>query len=297
MKHASVQFDAIGTHWDIQIHQQIGLQAWRALQKQLHARIDTFDKAYSRFRTDSLVSQMARQAGTYELPADGHKMIAFYEQLYRITHGAITPLIGQVLADSGYDAAYSFASRQLSTPLRWEAALTYTQTHITLHQPLLLDFGAAGKGYLIDIISALVGKSGIEEYVINAGGDILCHSSLHTPWSVGLENPFDTSEALGIIKVTNQSICASAGSKRTWGNFHHIIDPHTLLSPDAVAATWVVATDTMTADGIATALFFTDAAELQKQFSFAYAILYKDMSLIHSKEFTAELFTMETTPS
>jgi FAD:protein FMN transferase len=293
METVCARFEAIGTRWEIQIYQSIEQAQWKELLASIRGRIEAFDKAYSRFRNDSLITQMSTKAGKYALPADGYKMLTFYEQLYRATNGNVTPLIGQTISDAGYNAAYSFISKSPQKPPAWDDVIRYDKHTLTLSRPAMLDFGAAGKGYLVDIISSLIAKAGITSYLINAGGDIL-HYSAHTS-EIALENPFDTSEAIGIVQLGNQSLCASAGSKRKWSNFHHIIDPHTVQSPDKIAATWVIADDTMTADGVATALFFESPLALQKHFSFSYAILYADMSLEHSQDFPVKVFSMEPT--
>lgn len=284
-------FQAIGTKWAFQVRDVIANDAWESLLQRIYLRIETFDKAYSRFRADSLVTIISQKAGTHKLPPDGHTMLKLYERLYRASGGKVTPLIGQTIADAGYDAEYSLDSKTVQRPPLWEDVLVYDEDSITVKQPVLLDFGAAGKGYLVDIVAELVEKAGIGNFTIDAGGDILHRSARHDELEVGMENPLDTSEAVGIVKISNQSLCASAGSKRSWGTFHHIIDPVELESPVDVIATWVLADDTMTADGLATALFFTSPSILHKQFSFSYALLTKNMSLGYSKDFPVTVFT------
>jgi FAD:protein FMN transferase len=294
MKPAAAHFDAIGTKWDIQILEPIGGGEWTRLHADIRRRIEVFDRAYSRFRSDSLVSRAARQAGRYELPSDGYKLLKFYEHIYKATDGKVTPLIGQVMEASGYDAAYSFKKKDVQRPPLWEEILSYDKQSFTLASPAVLDFGAAGKGYLVDIVGELIEQTGRESYLINAGGDIRHRSTNDAAINVGLENPLNTSEAIGIVQLNSQSLCASAGNKRTWGEFNHIIDPSELQSPSEILASWVVASDTMTADGLATALFFAPPVDLQKQFSFSYAVLHKDMSLQSSPDFPAEIFTGKT---
>lgn len=286
----NLTFEAIGTQWNIQVHDLMADNVWRKLQAKIRHRILSFDQTYSRFRSDSLVSQMAQSAGTYELPPDGNALLHFYHDLYRITEGKVTPLIGQVMSDAGYDATYSLVAKPMNQPPTWQSVLSYDEHHITMRRSALLDFGAAGKGYLVDIIGKLLDDAGLQNYVIDAGGDILQRSVDETPLEVGLENPFDTTEAIGVAHLSNHSLCASAGSKRAWGDFHHIINPLTLQSPDDVVGTWVLADDTMTADGLATALFFTDARALSEKFSFSYALLAKDGQLSCSPSFPITLF-------
>jgi len=283
-------FEAIGTHWNIQVTDVVDNEAWVQLMECIYLRIQAFDKTYSRFRNDSLITHMSQQAGTFELPADGHQLLAFYERLYKASSGKITPLIGQVIADAGYDKTYSFQTKKLVKPPAWEDVISYTPSTITVKEPTLLDLGAAGKGYLVDIVSETLLNAGHQTYTINAGGDILHRSKSGEALPVGLENPHDPTEAIGIAQIVNQSLCASSGSKRNWGKYHHLIDPAILQSPTEIISTWVIANDTMTADGIATALFFTEPATLKKRFDFSCAILHKDMTLYHDKDFPVTVF-------
>lgn len=292
MANRHVAFQAIGTRWSIKVDDKVDNKAWMELLDRIQLRIESFDKAYSRFRSDSLVTKMSEKSGTYDLPPDGFTLLKFYERLYRATDGKVTPLIGQVVSDAGYDANYSFKSKTLRQPPRWEDVLTFNEHEINVSQPALLDFGAAGKGYLVDLVCELMMQAGIRDYLINAGGDILHRSVEKVGIDVGLENPFDTSEAIGVARLNNQSLCASAGGKRTWGEFHHIIDPSDLRSPENIAASWVIAADTMQADGIATALFFAPADALQKKFDFSFTLLDHDMNLYYSKEFPITTFTL-----
>jgi thiamine biosynthesis lipoprotein len=52
-----------------------------------------------------------------------------------------------------------------------------------------------------------------------------------------------------------------------------------------------VADTGLLADGLATALFFADAAMLQKHYNFEYAIVNNDFSLERSPNFPATFFT------
>lgn len=290
MRRQRVAFQAIGTAWVIETRSELSTAAWQRLEAAIHARIEQFDMAYSRFRSDSLVSQMATHQGNFKVPDDAHQLLKFYEDLYKVTEGSVTPLIGQVVSDAGYDAQYSLQTKPLRQPPHWEEVLSYTKTSITLTQPALLDFGAAGKGYLVDIVGRLLRDAGLKNYTINAGGDMQHKTNTDDVLIVGLENPYDTSEVLGTVTLKNQSLCASAGSRRKWGDYHHIIDPNSLQSPLEIAAVWVIASDTMSADGLATALFFTKPTMLQKHFQFAYALLRRDMSLERSRNFPLHAF-------
>lgn len=283
-------FEAIGTRWQIDIYDEIATEQYETVMRDVRARIDKFDAAYSRFRSDSWVTQISRSAGTYALPADATPLLSLYETLYRQTSGALTPLIGNVLVDAGYDAAYSLQPGVLHAPPVWDDVISFTTESITLRQPALLDFGAAGKGYIIDLVSDILRTHGIVSYCIDAGGDILHRSSAAMSLRIGLEDPADTTCVIGTVNLVNQSLCGSAGNRRAWGDYHHIINPHTLTSPRHILATWVIAETTMLADALATCLFFVPAAQLTPHHQFAFLIMYADRTVEQSPNFPAELF-------
>lgn len=284
-------FEAIGTHWIIDIQDSVTQEKSNSLRTQIMERIALFDANYSRFRPDSLVSEMARTPGSYQLPNDAEPMLSLYHTLYRITNGAFTPLIGQALSDAGYDTDYSLKEKELHAPPTWDDALVYNYPTLVVKQPVLLDVGAAGKGYLIDIVSELLEQADIQNYTVDAGGDMRHRTTAPEPIKVGLENPVDTAQVIGIVQLRNQSLCGSAGNRRQWGNFHHILNPHSLTSPTHIAALWTIANTTLLADALSTCLFFVSPATLLKHFSFEYLILKADFSVEASPHFPARLFT------
>ncbi len=282
-------FEAIGTHWNIRINDILSDAQSEILLAHIRTRIDTFDRDYSRFRADSLVTRMSKEAGIYTLPEDARTMLDVYHALYTLTGGLLTPLIGQVISDAGYDAAYSLKSKTLQKPPSWDDVLDYSYPSLTVKKPALLDFGAAGKGYLVDIVTELLQDKGITSGSVDAGGDMRVFGT-QEPLRIGLEHPEDTTKAIGVALIKNRSICGSAGNRRAWGEFHHIISPETLSSVRTVLAVWIVADTALLADALATCLFFVPPQMLLKHYQFEYLTMYKDHSIEHSKEFPAELF-------
>lgn len=70
-------FEAIGTHWEIEIETKLNQVASAKLYREITGLIEDFDQAYSRFRPDSLVSTMAKEAGQYPLRADFYHCLNF----------------------------------------------------------------------------------------------------------------------------------------------------------------------------------------------------------------------------
>lgn len=290
MTGTTFRFEAIGTHWRIQLFDVLTSEAGSLLLESVMERIRAFDFAYSRFRDDSMVAEMAKKEGLYRLPADGAALFFLYERVFAITKGKVTPLIGSVMEESGYDKTYSLTTKEMHVPPTWDEVLAFDGKDLTLKKPALLDVGAAGKGYLIDLVAAVLEKHGLHSYVIDAGGDIIHRNAGGQVTQVGLEHPLDISKVIGVVQLGNESICGSAGNRRAWGNFTHIIDPATLASPTEILATWVIADTTLLADMLATCLFFVSPDILLQHFSFQYVLIHKDLSLSFTPEITAEFY-------
>ncbi|MEN9582433.1 MAG: hypothetical protein RL641_387 [Candidatus Parcubacteria bacterium] len=283
----SFSFDAIGTMWQINIEIEKDITLTE-LEKKIADRISIFDKDYSRFRNDSLVFAMSQKIGMYDLPKDAKPMFDLYKKLYKITDGAFTPLIGDTLIDAGYDANYSLKPGVVKAPYSWQEAIEYDYPSLKIKKPTMLDLGGLGKGYLVDIISDLIKSESLNSFTIDAGGDIYTHNREIT---IGLQHPEQKDEVIGSIKINNTSLCGSAGSYRTWADYHHIINPHTLHSPKHILATWVKASSTLVADAMATCLFLVDSATLRAYFDFEFLLVADDFSVEKSDNFKADIFT------
>lgn len=277
------QFNAIGTAWQISSPDELP----QKLKTKLTERTELFDQAYSRFCADSLVKKWAAETGEYKLSNDANALLVFYKKLYDATNGLVTPLIGNTMEQAGYDAEYSLQPKELTTPPKWKDAIDFTDSKLIVKQLVLLDFGAAGKGYLVDIVSHMLYKNGVDRFCVNASGDLLCRDM---PQIIGLEDPNDDRRILGTVEISEGSLCSSAGNRRKWDKYHHIINPQTLESPRLVKATWVKAETAMLADGIATALFFVSPETLLTTFDFDYAMIEGE-GLRYSNNFKINLFT------
>lgn len=267
-------FDAIGTRWviDAEIDDRLA--------REILLTIEGFDRTYSRFRKDSLVVKHSKKPGLPELPDEGKKMLELYRKLYDLTNGLFTPLVGYALTQAGYDSTYSLKPSKITPAPIWSNKIS---------EPVLLDFGALGKGRLIDIVGEILSTHGIGDYTIDAGGDILYKNS-DKPIRIGLEHPDNPKKAIGYVNLMNQSICGSSGNRRKWDRFHHIINPKTLTSPSDILATWVVSDTAILADAISTCLFLVKPEKLVEEFKFEYLILYPDFSISKSKKLDGELY-------
>lgn len=283
------QFDAIGTRWQIDTAEPLAPRVTDAVLR----RCEAFDLAWSRFRSDSLVSRIERMPGRYPLPEEAPVLLDLYRALYESTDGAVSPLVGRALEQLGYDSSYSLRPATTVSPVpKWEDAIHWDGTSIETVTPVVLDVGAAGKGYLVDLIGALLVDSGIVEFTIDASGDILHRAD--DALRVALEHPLDTSKAIGVATLGHGALCASASNRRAWPGAHHILDALTGRPEERVIATWVTAPTGLVADGLATALFFVDAERLAPRFvvgaDFEYARMRRTGVIDRSPEFPGEIF-------
>jgi thiamine biosynthesis lipoprotein len=295
-------FDAIGTRWCVDTDEPLSGD----VRDRILNRIRRFDLTYSRFRPDSLVSQVAAApaGGRFEFPEDSVALFDLYDRLVTATEGAVDPLVGRQLELLGYDPTYSLtpapdtvrAGERARARPTWAADIVRDGTTLITQRPLVIDVGAAGKGYLVDIISAIVQHAGVARFVVDAGGD-LRHCGEHGI-RVGLEHPLDPRLVIGVANLQNRALCASAVNRRAWGNgLHHVLDARTGAPATEVVATWVVAGNAALADGLATALFFTGAHQLAETHRFAYVRMLADGRAELSPDFDGELFTAAPTPS
>lgn len=281
------RFDGIGTAWEISTPAPLD----SAQRDSVLAEVERYDSTWSRFRRDSVVSRMSAGAGQFELPAESAPLADLYRELYTLSGGAMTPLIGASLEQLGYDAHYSLRPRgAAAAPPAWDDVLAWRGTSASTTAPVVLDIGAAGKGQLVDLVAGVLRGQGVTNFFIDASGDLL--NGGHTPVTVALEHPYDPSRAIGTVPLGAGALCASASNRRAWGDgLHHVLDGTTGRPVTTVVATWARARTAMEADALATALFVVPAEELESRFRFSWLKVFSNGSAEHSAEFEGALFT------
>ncbi len=215
VQHAhAVTFDAIGTRWSIRSDYPLDTETITRVRE----RIDEFDRCYSRFRDDSYVCMVAGHPGQWPLPADAAPMFALYDRLDEITGGAVNPLVGSRMEFLGYDSSYRLrpagAVTTQRTP-RWTEHVVWGDGVLRTTPGVgVIDVGAIGKGYLIDLVGGVLRSAGHQDWLIDAGGDILASGR---PRRIGLEHPYRLGEVIGVVTIQDEAICASGTARRAWG--------------------------------------------------------------------------------
>jgi thiamine biosynthesis lipoprotein len=277
-------FEAIGTHWRVDTRDALPPPIADAVTE----RVTRFDRDWSRFRADSRIAALATP-GRHRLADDAGPLLEFYRELYAATAGRVTPLVGRTLEALGYDATYRLRpTGDIPSVPAWEDAVAWDGVFLDVVRPVVLDVGAAGKGYLVDLVSDLLAEAGIAEHIVDASGDLRTRG---VPMRIALEHPRDPRKAVGVAELPDGAFCASATSRRSWGDgLHHVLDPATGLPARGVLATWVLAPSALVADGIATALFFDADPEFVAREVTAFARMFDDGSVDVSSDFPGEMF-------
>lgn len=282
----SATFDAIGTRWMLTTAEPMT----QALLDRVHAAIAEYDAAWSRFRDDSGVARIGR-GEQVDLGPTAPPLLDLLDDLRTRTSGAVDPFVAASLDHLGYGPRPTLRAADgfLPAPL---AAVQRTGTTVAVRPPALLDVGSAGKGQLVDLVSAELAAAGHVDAVVDASGDLRVAGN---PLRVGLEHPFDPEAAIGIVEVRDGAIAGSAINRRSWRGdggrrLHHVLDARTGRPVETIAATWVLADTAMLADALATALFFVGPESLADGYAFRYVRMRTDGVADWSADLPGEVF-------
>lgn len=279
-------FDAIGTSWTIDTAHPLS----SAARAEVSVAVDAFDREWSRFRDDSLVAALAEgRAAAVDAPVDTDAMLSLYDELDAVTRGAVNPLVGDALARLGYDARLTLVPWGAPEPApTWREVVTWGNGILSVSRPVTLDVGALGKGRLVDRVLDIVRGHAEGDVIVDGSGDLAVRGA---PVRIGLEHPYDPERAIGVVTVRDGALCASAITRRAWGDgLHHVLDARTGAPVRAYAATWAVADTAMRADALATALFFDGGAELAAAWNATWVRMRTDGRVEWSPGFEGEIF-------
>ncbi|MBT8072015.1 MAG: FAD:protein FMN transferase [Gammaproteobacteria bacterium] len=121
-----------------------------------------------------------------------------------------------------------------------------------------LDFGGIAKGYAVDLTIARLRELGIDNAIVNAGGDLRAIGTHgDRPWRVAVRQPGGGN--IGSIQVRgDESIFTSGNYERfrqdQLERYPHILDPVTGWPAKDIASVTIIAADGITADAAATAM-------------------------------------------
>ncbi|MGB5488352.1 MAG: FAD:protein FMN transferase [Lysobacterales bacterium] len=128
----------------------------------------------------------------------------------------------------------------------------------TYNPAVQLDFGGIAKGYAVDLTIARLRALGINNAIVNAGGDLRA-IGVHgdRPWRVAVRKPGGGN--VGSVQVDGDEAIFTSGNYERFRQdqlerYPHILDPATGWPVKAIASVTVITDEGLLADAVATAL-------------------------------------------
>lgn len=227
------------------------------------------DKSLSGYDTTSLVSQINRGENP---PLDSLFIECFNlsKEVYQATQGAFdisaAPLFD--IWGFGFSNKGTITQHTLDSLMQFvgmdKLTIIYDSTanasYLTKADPRMkVNFNAIAQGYTCDYICRGMDKMGLENYLLEVGGEILCKgvNPKGKEWSIGIDKPIDGNFIPGqsveaVIEVSNKGLVTSGNYRKFYiengEKYSHTIDPrigrpvqHNLLSATVIAPTAAMA--------------------------------------------------------
>jgi thiamine biosynthesis lipoprotein len=208
------------------------------------------------------------QGNDIAVPADIRTLIEHSQEMETLSDGRFNAAAGALIELWGFHTS----EFPVSGPVPDETSITILldtapsandivfegeRAH-SLNPMVQLDFGGIAKGYAVDIAIEILQQHGIENALVNAGGDLKAiGGSIEQPWGVGIGRP--VGGFYGGVKIAgNEAVFTSGVDQRyleegeNW--YPHIIDPRTGQAVQGIISATVIAEKGYYADAAATAL-------------------------------------------
>lgn len=200
--------------------------------------------------------------GQAQIPSGLTELLQLSQEYHDASGGLFNPALGKLIAAYGFHdgavdaAAIDAIKRDLPSmrDLEIDAGIA-----ISSNPALQIDLGGIAKGYAIGLIADYLDSQGIENYIVNAGGDMkIAGNRFGRPWRLGIQNPFAPGVVASLELSGSHSLFTSGNYHRQYrrgdGLKHHIIDPRTGESSRGQSSATVLVSDPVRADVAATVL-------------------------------------------
>lgn len=227
---------------------------------------------FSRYRAQSVVSEINREAGREPVPIDGETehLIRSALELHRATGGRFDPTVGVLRRAWDFKAARVPSATELEAllPLVDAGAVRLRHGTVALGRPgMELDLGGVGKEYAADRVAGVLREEGVASAVINLLGDVrtLGRRGDGRPWRVAVQDPRDRSRCRLVVRIGADAGVATSGDyergfERDGVRYHHLLDATTGWPARGLASVTVIAPTAFDAGRLATAAFLLGPA-------------------------------------
>ena len=203
------------------------------------AEVRRIETKYSRYRADSVVSQINTAAGNNKpvsIDAETAQLLAFATQLFELSDGLFDATSGVLRQVWDFKAGRKPSLQQLAEVLPrigWNHVQWNDQTARLMQPGMELDFGGFGKEYAADRAATLLMNEGAQHGLVNLGGDIrvIGPQSDGSPWSMGIRHPRQDDAIIASIPISGGALATSGDYERFFVDggerFCHILNPKT----------------------------------------------------------------------
>ena len=230
-----------------------------------------FDYSLSMFNPESIISAMNNNSKDARANQYVKNVIEKSLEVSRRTSGAFDITVAPLVNLWGF----GFKNREQITAEAVDSILQfvgYQKIRLDrkgcLHKQdprIQLDASSIAKGYMCDIIGDWLKSKGVENYMVEIGGEITLHgnSPKGSPWRIGINTPeediFQRINGIEDILEISKGGIATSGNYRNFyyqdgKRYAHTIDPQTGYPVQKnILSSTVIASDCITADSYATA--------------------------------------------
>lgn len=230
-------FKALGTDCRVQYAAANNEQA-AGFAKEAVKWVADFETKYSRFRSDSLISEINRNAGGdwTEIDAEVESIFAICDDLHFMTQRVLDPTMLPLMRLWDYRDRHEVLPVEKSV-LETRELIGWSKVERkpgAVRLPLAgmaLDLGGFGKEYAVDKVAAVAVGNGIGNCLVDFGRDIhaLGQPPRYPAWHVALENPENPGTVWGSLAARDIGVATSGDYRRFFEHqgkrYGHILDP------------------------------------------------------------------------
>ena len=239
--------------------------------KCLQDELERLESKYSRFRKDSLLSQinLGKEVNidneTISLLEHAFNCFEQSEGLFDVTAGRLNSLwdFKKKKVPSQEEISYALSVTDFSK-VSWNNGI------LSMPAGMNVDFGGIVKEYAADTLAVLAKKFGVQYGLINLGGDIAIVGNKPDgiAWKVGITDPRGTETKIASIDIYSGGLATSGDYKRYFiyegKRYSHILNPKTGFPCAGLRAVSVAANLCTVAGSIATIAMLKDEPEAIK---------------------------------
>jgi len=210
------------------------------------------------------------------LPDEVSSLLEIALDIQQQSHGAFNPALGGINQLWGFSNTTPPTSPPSADAIRQALPPSHCIEKkqagwIRLDPRCLLDFGAIAKGYAIDRGIEMLKGHGVQNAIINAGGDIrLIGKHGDKAWRIGIRHPRQQAQVIETLALKGDVSIVTTGDYERFfihegKRYHHIIEPQTGWPSNTIQSATVIADNATLADAWSTALFVQGVQGMQTQ--------------------------------